>query len=669
MLYYEFGDQILNMARYGVSFLLVFVLWPRVLFLEQDEDLFGTFVSRYVKMTCLTVAVGYFLVSIKLYEMFSLVAILLIISVYSLSKKGQRRGGFKNIWSDVITLMYDFFDGLVNPVKLAVDFCKKKLHFFKRFMFYSFNTFTASGNSLLFISVFLYSAYLRFYDAVVHAAPAMSDAYVTLLWMKYIERRILFYDGIYPQGFHIYLTVLRKFAFEDPLYVLKYTGPLNGLFITLGLYFVVSRFTGRTMPGVISAFIYGVLPGFLPYEWQRQASTNSQEFALVFLLPAWYFAASYLSSSKKSHLWAAAAAFIVIGWTHTLIFVFLGIGLFFLITANFTFNFRESAGSVKNICLAAGVAGVLSVLPAIIGLLIGRQFHSSSADFIALQMKVNFPEITLIDMIALGGVLLFFVVSLATKKHKREIITAFFVLLLALSSFAMYMTLGPLTGNALLASRIGIMWSLLAAVGIGVGWFALYELIPGGIKKQVVEVIFCVTIIACTTAFLKPTPAQPYKMQRDSMVEQYLRISSDFRPTEWMIVTNEEGYALALGKGWHLMLGDFLSWYDPGEEKLTRLVDGGVDVLTTPDVFIFKEKNLFRVNEKSIENIMDPIMERRVREYQLLDQWLDKYEATHNNVSIYYEDQDIQVIRISQPKSVDENFSEIWGSRDDSGNP
>lgn len=668
-MYSDFGNQFLNIARYGFSFLVVFVLWPRVLFSEQDEDLFGAYVSRYVKMTCLIQAVVYFLVSIKLYELFSLVTVLVIVSLYSLSRKSQRRGSFRDIWSGVVTLMYDFFDGLVNPLKLAADFYKKKLQSLKKFILCNFNTFTASGNSLLFISVFLYSAYLRFYDAVVHAAPAMSDAYVTLAWMKYIENRILFHDGIYPQGFHICLSVLRKFAFLDPLYVLKYTGPLDGLFIALGLYFVVSRLTGRVMPGIVSAFVFGLLPGFLPCEWQRQVSTNSQEFALVFLLPSWYYAACYLGSKKKYHFWAAAASFAVIGWTHPLIFVFLGIGLIFLIAANFTFNFKESARPAWNICLAAGGAGVLAVLPAIIGLLMGKQFHSSSAEYLTWQVKVNFPEITVIDMLALGGLLLYFIASLASKKHKGEIVTAFFALLLGLSSFAMYMTLGPLTGKAVLAARMGIMWSLLAALGIGVGWAALYGLIPGGAKKQGVEVLLCVAVIAGTTGFLKPAPAQPYKMQRDSMVEQYLRISSDFRPTEWMIVSAEEGYALALGRGYHLMLGDFLSWYNPEEEKLARLVDGREDVLATPDVFIFKEKNLFRVDEASIKAIMEPVLERRAEEYRLLDRWLEKYTASHDNASVYYEDQDIQVIRISQPKSNDEKFREIWGGGGKGGSP
>ncbi|HOV79228.1 MAG TPA: hypothetical protein PK728_03915 [Bacillota bacterium] len=661
MLYSELGNQILNIVRYGFSFLIVFVLWPRILFPGREEDRLNAIVSRYVKMACLTMAAGYFLVSIKLYELFSLVAVLLLISAYSLSRRGQKNGsGFKDIWPGFVALVYDFFDGLVNPLILAGGFFKKKFYSVKGFVCSGFGTFAAAGNSLLLISVFLYSAYLRFYDAVVHAAPAMSDAYVTLAWMKYIERRILFHDGIYPQGFHIYLTVLRKFAFTDPLYVLKYTGPLDGLFITLGLYFAVSRLTGRVTPGIVSAFIFGVLPGFLPCEWQRQASTNSQEFALVFLLPAWYYAACYFDSQKKSHFWAAAAAFAVIGWTHPLIFVFLYIGLFFLIAANFTFNLKESAGPAKNIILAAGGAGVLAVLPAAPGLLMGRSFHSSSADYLTWQVKVNFPEITAIDVLALGGLLLFFITSLVFKKHKRQIITAFFVLLLGLSSFAMYMTLGPLTGKAVLAARTGIMWSLLAAVGIGAGWFALCGIVPGGVKKQTAEVILCIAAVVCATVLLKPASAQPYKMQRDSMVEQYLRISSDFRPTEWMMVSAEEGYALALGRGWHTMLGDFLSWYDPAREKLVRLVDGRENILTTPDIFIFKEKNLFRVEEDSIKTIMQPVLERRAEEYRLLDQWLEKYEASHDNVSVYYEDEDIQVIRIHQPKSSEEKFREIW---------
>ncbi len=675
-MYSAVDNQVVNLARYGFAFLLLFVLGPRVLFKERREDRLAGFLSGYVKMVCLIIAIGYILVFLKLYELLSLVTVLALVYIYNIY---LRVGGIKSLkeaGSRIILSVYDFLDGRVQPGQRLTEWGRQKIQDLKGLIYTTFSSLGSAGSTFLLAAVMIYAAYLRFYDAVLHAAPAMSDAYVTLAWMKYIARRTLFHDGIYPQGFHIYLATLHKFAANDPLYVLKYTGPLNGVLTTLGLYFVISRFTGRATPGIISAFVYGVLVDPLHLEWARQVSTNSQEFALVFLLPAWYFAHRYLKSGEKADYWSAAACFLVIGWVHTIVFIFLGLGLVCLIFACLTINFRSSVRPAGHLCLAGGAAGVLAGLPAGLGLLIGRQFHGASVDFLTLRVKVPFPPVNYLDQVALGGIGLFFFSCLLSKKTRKDLVTAVFILLLGLSAFAIYAALGPITGNAILATRMSLLWGLVAPAGIGLGWSALTRfgpeqegfkpgqagLEPGQEGKKTVETLLCLVVVAFTAVYFQPAPAKPYKMQYDSMVEQYLRISSDFLPTEWMIVSAEEGYALALGKGYHLMLGDFLSGYDPMSRRLARVVDGREEVLSTPDTFIFKEKRLFQVTEKSIEPIMKPILQRRAEEYRKLDQWVEKYRAGHDNLSIYYEDSNIQVIRIHQPRTREKIFRDIWGS-------
>ncbi len=667
-MYSDFGNQLINMARYGFAFCLVYILWPLVLFRYREEGGLEGFMSRYAKMVCLTIAIVYILVIIKLYELISLVAVLVILSLYGIVAGGVWRSNPRELGTRIVTWIYDLLDGLIHPVKIAADWGRDQARSLNEAVYRRFGSAAAAGNTLLFAGVFLYAAYLRFYDAVMHAAPAMSDAYVTLAWMKYIEKRILFYDGIYPQGFHIYLSVLRKFATNDSLYILKYTGPLNGVLAALGVYFAVSRFTGRKVPGILAAFVYGVLGSYLPLQWERQASTNSQEFALVFLVPAWYFAANYLKSSKGTHLWAAGACFAVIGWVHSLIFAFLGIGLFSLLAAHLLLDFRGSLRPSWHICLAGAAAGALAALPVVVGLLMGRQFHGSSADFLTQDLQIKFPEITLLDRAALGGLLLFFVISFFTRKSRRDLVIPLFVLLLGASSFALYMVLGPMTGKAVLThERTGILWSLLASMGIGLGWFAVFRLFPGDGKKQVAEAVLCLGLMACAVYYFKPAPVQPYKMQYDSTVDQYLRITEEFRPTEWMIVSNEEDYPLALGKGYHLMLGEFLNWYNPEDSRLARQVDGRIEVLSTTDIFIFKEKNMLRVDVKGAEKTLEARYRRLAREYEMLDRWIERYRATHSNMSIYYEDQNIQVFRIHQPKSREEQFRELWEGRENHG--
>lgn len=654
-MYSDFENQLINLSRYAFSFIVVFVLWPVILFKGRRENGMDTFVSRYVLMVFLTIAIVYVLVLIRLYELISLTTILVILSVRSIAVRNGS-GSIREIKLRFSTRFYDCLDGRISLAEIIMDRWNTMLGAFRRAILSLSGSFSSLGTALLLASVFLYSTYLRFYDAVVHAAPGMSDAYVTLAWMKYIERRILFHDGIYPHGFHIYLSVIHKFAANDPLYALKYTGPLSSLFTVLGLYFVVSRMTGRAIPGIIAAFTYGALAVWLPIEWIRQASTNSQEFAIVFLLPALYYTLNYLRYSRKKDLWTAAAAFAVIGWVHTLIFVFLAVGVFLMSLAYLAGPSRKNIRPVFHIVLAGVGAGLLSVVPAALGLIMGRSFYGSAADFATAKTVVGFPAISMIDGVALGGILLFFIVGVFLRTPGKDALIPVFVLTLGFSSFVMYMALGPLTGSTVFATRTGILWSLMVPMGIGFGWNALWRLVEGKNKRQVAELIMGTALIGCCLLYYRPEPAQPYKMQYDSMVDQYLRISREFRPTEWMIVSAEEGYALTLGRGWHLMLGDFLEWYNPENTVLSRSVNGRVDVLETTDIFIFREKNMFKVDFKEMESIMD----RRKREYVMLDVWLEKYQAAHSNASIYYEDANIQVIRIHQPKSREEIYRHIW---------
>lgn len=659
-MYADFYNQITNFSRYFFAFAFLYVLLPRFLFREQAEGRLDGFMSRYMKMTVLLIMVIYVLVLVKLYELLSLAALLLllILLAYVLAAKG--RGDNLTVLGDnLVRWFYDVVDGRLHPVTALKKRCKNEFQACRKMMLHRVNDARSLGQIFLFIAVFAYTAYLRFYDAVLHAAPAMSDAYVTLAWMKYIERKELFHDGIYPQGFHICLSALHKFAACDPLYILKYTGPLNGVLLTLGIYFFVSRLTRQATAGIIAACVYGVLGGLFASGWERQASTNSQEFALVFLLPAWYYTISYLKTKSSAHYWAAAASFAVIGLVHALVYFFLAIGVMLLVFVSLALKPKASWQPARRISLAGIASGIIAVLPVAVGFLLRKQFHGASASYLTTEIEAVYPVVTSLDKIALGGFLLFIIVWIYRHRQTQDLTTGILVSLLGFFSFAMYMFLGKLTGNAVFATRMDLLWSLQIPVGLGAGWYALFALLPLGKRKETCRIAFCFLVTAALVVYFRPGPPEPYKMQYDSLVEQYLRISSEYRPTEWMIVS-EEGYALVLGRGYHLSLHDFLNWYAPESGRLVRQVNGAGEVLKTPDIFIFKEKKVFRADFAS----MIPVYEQREKDYQRLDGWVERYRATHDNLSIYYEDPEVQVFHIHQPKTKEELFRELWEGRE-----
>ncbi len=155
----------------------------------------------------------------------------------------------------------------------------------------------------------------------------------------------------------------------------------------------------------------------------------------------------------------------------------------------------------------------------------------------------------------------------------------------------------------------------------------------------------------------KPIIPKPYKMEHESGVAQYLRISKEFTPTTWLIVSQEEGYAIVLGKGWHLMLQDFLTWYDPSTPKLFRKDGDPEEFLDNEDIFIYEEKELFRAEFESLQEIY----ERRESEYLKLKDWLYEYQKYHDNISVYYEDDVLRIWHIHQQKKAEEEKRRVWG--------
>ena len=551
--------------------------------------------------------------------------------------------------------IYDYADGLFDLPRTILWRLKKKRSLMRTAFRGKFNSLFLA-NAGLFATIFIYAAYLRFYDAFAHAAPAMSDAYVTLAWMKYINGRILFHDGIYPQGFHIILATLQKFAAIDALYVLKYTGPLNGLLISTGIYYFVSRLSGRVQPGIAGFLIYGVLGMFTSQEWARQASTNSQEFAFVFILPAFYLLYQYMKTAKISALWAGTTAVCAAGLVHSLAFVYTGLGMGLLVLASLVTDPRGYWKRACKVCLAGAASVIVSIIPVGIGLLMGKPFHGSSADYLVQKSYyLTVPDLGILDYCALFSMLFVLLYFTFCKKQAGEKLAELFVLLLGLGTFAIYYWGGILTHSVMVSSRAGALWALTVPVCVGMGWSVFSKLIPER-KRSIAEVVLTGSLLCFIIFSLKPAPVIPYKMEHDSSVEQYLRISRTFRPTEWMIVSQEEGYALVYGKGYHLMMQDFLAWYNPEEKKLTRWVNGTPEVLVTPDIFIYEEKRIFRADLETLNKIY----ERREREKAELAAWLRRYRACHDNISIFYEDDDLRIWHIHQPPTREETFRKIW---------
>lgn len=647
-----------HLFRVGFAFFIVFGLWPVFMFPKEPGVGLERFFSRYIKMVALIIIAGYVLVFFRLYEWLSIAVVLFLFMLRRTLNWSVKLKGISELWDTMSVLLLDLLDG---QVKLRPFFTSRWISFkakIREGLKQNFGSLSAVVRSAALLATLTLTAYYHFADAFHHVAPAMSDSYVTLAWMKYVDQKALFHDGIYPYGFHIYLSMLRKFSSDDAVYVLRYTGPWNSVLITLGVYLLVSRLTRKTTSGIVAAFAFGVLGGLLfPALWEREAASNSQEFALLFLLPAWYFTMKYFQSEDKGDLWTAIAACAVIGLVHTLVLAFWGVGLCILLFVRLVIKFRATFKLAKKLILLMLIAGFISGLPLLLGLIAGKHLHSASVEFLLTKMEVAFPIITFIDWVPLAGFAAFPLWIFSQKPRREAVISAFFISILGFCSFAMYYTLGPLTSNAIMVSRMTVLWGMLIPVGIACGWtVAAVVLFSWGKFLKPIESLVCTGILIWALSHFQPTPPAPYKMQYDSMVEQYLRISAAYVPTQWMMVSSEEGYDLALGKGWHMNLQDFVKEETAFTQKGERDKDY-IDVLNTPDIFIFYEKNIFDPHLQP----MDEIIAGRIKSYAWLSEWIKQYKKTHEDWSVVYEDKDIFVFRIHRVQNQNKLFQQTWG--------
>jgi hypothetical protein len=603
-------------------------------------------------MTFLLILSGYILVVTKLYEVLSILMIFfLIIGIRYKQKQGKKEGTTS---SNVLKKLFDFIDGLykTKPRLWKANLVERQKRR-NRNMRKKLNWLTLL-EVIAIILIICLSAYARFYDAFTNAAPPLSDSYVTLSWMKYINNRDLFHDGIYPQGFHIYLASIFKFAAVDALYILRYTGPLNTLLITALLYIVIRKLTKNVIGGLVSAWIYGIVLVSIPLlSIDRQAATNSQEFAFVFVFPAIYFLIKFFQTEKKEDLFVGLLSTAIIGLVHSLGFALIGMLIGIMIFTSFL-TLKKQWKFYSQIIIGALLTVVISLVPLGLGFLLGKKLNSSSADYLASQNNTyHFANLTILDYVALGSILLLLLLQFRRNLSRDERFIGIFTILTGLSVFILYYAGGVLTHSTVIASRSMDLWGLILPFCIGISISYLFNVLKG---KSVIVIngIVIIGLISVTIVF-RPAPIIPYKMEYNENIEQYLRISQKYLPETWMIVSQDEGYAVALGKGYHMHLGDFLKMYNPKAKTLTKFNQGSPDKNMPPHIFIFQEKKVFEVSKSNvIYSILAPKYKQRSQEYKELSKWMEIHQEVGNKIKIFYQNQHIIVYQLDIPQNIND---------------
>lgn len=654
-MYGSFSNQLFQFSHYLVAFLTVFLLYPVLVFAQKKELLLDKLARNYLKMVFTILVSGYLLVILKLYEVIGIVLALLLIYIGRMIYIKAVRSIIDHIYG-FNAYVYDCLDQKESFRQDAAALVKEKARNIKVKFFKSCQNPYAVITFLLLFVILAFSCYLRFYDAFLYPQPNMSDGAVTLSWIKEIEERTLFQDGIYPQGFSIYMATLNKFSFIDTLYILKYTGPFNEFLILIGIYLFTSRISGRKAPGVLAVAIYGLLYHYLPGDFVRQAATNSQEFGFVFLFPTLYFYFNYLQEGDRNDLVTAFCGLAVTGLVHTVAFAFVGLGFALETFLSLLMRPIKTGKRVLWGTMIGFLSILLAVAPAIIGhYLLKIPYYSSSADYAGSFADVPLRTLARRDYLFLIVLaFLFLCLLILIVKKSKNAIGVLFTALFSLLAFLIYYAGGTLTRMSVVRDRSIELISLLIPVAAGIAVYLVLQPLRQRNIRSLAEAVLCGGLVVYTALYIKPAPIIPYKMMNPSAVQEYLKISQNYLPTQWVIVSYDETYNFVRGKGYHILSDEFVKDYSPGNEYLKNNTTG--QYYKEPYVFLYYEKNLYY---DGVESMTYTLKKRKLYNDELKS-WIDTHRSKYSNLTLYDQDKNFEVYLLDQSKFKDEIKKEMW---------
>ncbi|MBP1154265.1 MULTISPECIES: hypothetical protein [unclassified Paenibacillus] len=597
-----FIDQIMPVLHYGISLLLLLVIVPWLFFRTPYHDGMEKIVSNVLKMSCIMMTLGYVLVILKLFELMS-VAFLLIAIGNRIHIMRQKKAGMDDSLSNFETLIYDYFDGKYKLKQVLYDYASHMLKQMKETVSERFSSYDKLVGTCCLLGVLAFAGYLRFYDAFNHAAPSYGNRYTTLKWVKDVRDQLLFNDGILPQGFYVFWAGIQEFSRIDTLYMAEYTGPLSSILIMLGIYFFISRLTGSRFGGIVGVSLFALLGEYTdPLYWEWQAEADPRTFAYVFLLPTLYFLILYLRGRNRDAFQTMAAGMVVIALTDPVVFLLLLVGVCIIILTVIIMKRKKNSASVLEVLISWVAAAAISVVPIVIGFVMGKPFHPLFAQLF---------QVSPADPVMLNA--------------------------------------GP------------SIFTLVVCVAAGFIWHYLVQSLGGFSYKKGLESAMLAALIATGVYFTSFQPVQPLKVDWDEAAAQYLTISEEYSPRSWMIVGKDSWASIVRGKGFHMNIHELVQNYDPSQASLTRNGTEYPDANIPSHVFIFHEKRLREINDDLTAGHLAFQYSRWDQELRDLQDWMDRYHVMNPKANIYYEDDRIVIYHFEQERNRKEIQKEIWG--------
>src|SRR5690606_429898 len=136
----------------------------------------------------------------------------------------------------------------------------------------------------------------------------------------------------------------------------------------------------------------------------------------------------------------------------------------------------------------------------------------------------------------------------------------------------------------------------------------------------------------------------------DSSVKQYFAISKQFAPQTWTIVTKDIFAPIVQGKGYHMNIEVLVNDYGNDQKSVTEV---------TPHVFILYEKKLRVAANYEVARRLEDDYERWNNRYEMLKEWIERYNKDHGPADVYYEDKYIVIYHLQREADEEKEREEL----------
>jgi hypothetical protein len=651
----------LALAKIVAAFLVVFVYLPRRIFPPRPgASPMERFFENLCLMACVSVLVAHGLAVLRIHGLPSLLVSygLLYLGIRWYRERGALGGALRQSLLSLNVFVLRAVDGLEDLPGLAGA---RAARWRRRWQGRRMRG-PAVVHAVLFASILGLAAWLRLADVVRDASLSFSDSYYHLEALKRLEAGEPYWRDIYPKGFHAFMSVLHLTTWLDPVLVVKLTGPLVGVLIVLSTYYAAFRLTRSRNAALAAMLVVGVVDGnsSLLFEhlgsdaWQqffgattaapfkenfRQTGALSQEFALVFLLPALLFAHAYWAGRAAGRdLALSVMCAVLILMTHWIVAVALAVGLG-LVGLLSLLRPGLSLATVRRGVAAYLVAAVVGNAQLVTYLAESTLAHAGTArvdyahalpERYASWLDVwseRLPVPPVLYLAAGVAVLVGLHGLLGVRGARRRIQwgwMALFILALVFGARALNFGVRYVVPPDRAAQFLGIV----LAVALGAGWGIVSRLAGERrrasrsvlVSQGLTAVVLAVVLIVAMPSGFGAAPRYEYA----SLAELYYRISREHPPLSWTIVSNVEDYSKVLARGWHLNATELLDRFDPFDQAVRA---------PTPFVFIFVEKTPLA----AVTTYQDAHARRD--EQRRLGEWVVARSSRFDDLSLYHEDE------------------------------